>query len=173
MLDLPRPIFLSVGRLAIEKNIAAFLRLDLPGTKVVIGDGPARESLQASFPTAVFLGAKQNEELAAHYASADVLVFPSRTDTFGLVMLEALASGVPVAALPVPGPLDVIGDSGAGVLDEDLRRAALVALDIPREKARAHAETFTWDRSAEQFLDNIRQSRERARTTTSSAVAHV
>ena len=153
--DLPRPVFLYAGRLAPEKNVEAFLALDLPGSKVVVGDGPSRRALQASYPQAHFLGTQASDALAVRYASADVFVFPSRTDTFGMVLIEALACGLPVAALPVPGPLDVIGTSGAGVLDMDLRAACLAALDIPREKARAHALTFTWAKSARQFLDNI------------------
>ena len=159
VLDLPRPIFLNVGRLAVEKNIEAFLKLDLPGSKVLVGDGPARATLQASFPDVHFLGSRQGKELAAIYASADVFVFPSRTDTFGLVMLEALSCGVPVAAMPVPGPLDVIGESGAGVLHQDLRVAALAALSINRGHARSHAERYSWDRCAEQFLRNISSAR--------------
>jgi glycosyltransferase involved in cell wall biosynthesis len=154
-LGLPRPIFLTVGRVAIEKNFSAFLALDLPGSKVVVGDGPMLDKLRRQHPEAHFLGRQVGADLARLYASADVFVFPSRTDTFGLVLLEALASGVPVAAYPVPGPLDVIGDSGAGVLDEDLRRAALAALDIPREHCRAHALRFTWAASADQFVDNL------------------
>ncbi|HET6378640.1 MAG TPA: glycosyltransferase family 1 protein [Methylocella sp.] len=158
-IDLPRPVFLYAGRLAPEKNIEAFLSLDLPGSKVVVGDGPSRPSLEASFPSAHFAGMQKGDALAAYYASADVFVFPSRTDTFGIVLLEALACGVPVAALPVPGPLDVIGSSGAGVLDMDLRAACLAALEIPREAARAHALNFTWEKSARQFLDNITAAR--------------
>jgi glycosyltransferase involved in cell wall biosynthesis len=153
--DLPRPIFLYAGRLAREKNIESFLALDLPGSKVIVGEGPLRRALEAGYPEAHFLGAQTGDALAVQYASADVFVFPSRTDTFGMVLLEALACGLPVAALPVPGPLDVIGTSGAGVLDADLRAACLAALNIPREKARAHALTFTWANSARQFLDNI------------------
>lgn len=155
-LELPRPIFLSVGRIAPEKNLTAFLTLDLPGSKVVVGDGPALADLRRQFPQAHFLGRRENGELASLYASADVFVFPSRTDTFGLVMLEALASGLPVAAYPVAGPLDVIGDSSAGVLDRDLRVAALACLAIPRERCRAHALTFTWKASATRFLTNLR-----------------
>ncbi|PZR88227.1 MAG: alpha-mannosyltransferase, partial [Hyphomicrobiales bacterium] len=136
-------------------TVEAFLALDLPGSKLVAGDGPSRRALQTSYPQAQFLGTQGSDALAVHYASADVLVFPSRTDTFGMVLLEALACGLPVAALPVPGPLDVIGTSGAGVLDMDLRAACLAALEIPRGKARAHALTFTWAKSARQFLDNI------------------
>ncbi len=154
-LNLPRPIFLYAGRLAPEKNIESFLSLDLPGSKVIVGDGPSRRALETAYPNAHFVGTKTSDELAVHYASSDVFVFPSRTDTFGMVLLEALSCGLPVAALPVAGPLDVIGASGAGVLDEDLRAACLRALDIPREKARAHALTFTWANSARQFLDNI------------------
>ncbi len=158
-LDLPRPIFLFAGRLAPEKNLEAFLSLDLPGSKVIAGDGPSRQTLQASYPDSHFLGMKDAEALARYYASADVFVFPSRTDTFGVVLIEALACGLPVAALPVPGPLDVIGTSGAGVLDTDLRAACLAALEIPREKARAHGLNFTWAKSARQFLDNVKLAR--------------
>ncbi|HKW53677.1 MAG TPA: glycosyltransferase family 1 protein [Stellaceae bacterium] len=154
-LGLPRPIFLSVGRVAVEKNFAAFLALDLPGSKVVVGDGPMLDKLHRQYPETHFLGRQVGTDLARLYASVDVFVFPSRTDTFGLVLLEALASGVPVAAYPVPGPLDVVADSGAGVLDEDLGRAALAALDIPRERCRAHALRFTWAASADQFVDNL------------------
>ena len=153
--ELPRPIFLTVGRLAVEKNVAAFLDLDLPGSKVVIGDGPRLDELKRHHPRVHFLGRREGVELAQLYASADVFVFPSRTDTFGLVLLEAMASGLPVAAYPVPGPLDVVGDSGAGVLDEDLARAAMAALDIPRERARAHALRYTWKASADQFVENL------------------
>ena len=153
--DLPRPIFLYAGRLAPEKQLETFLALDLPGSKVIVGDGPSAAALRRAFPQAHFLGLQVGEELARTYASADVFVFPSRTDTFGMVLLEAMASGLPIAAFPVPGPLDVIGVSGAGVLDQDLRAACLAALDIPRERARAHAETFTWAHATGQFLANI------------------
>ncbi len=115
-LCLPPPVFLSVGRVAVEKNLEAFLDLDLPGTKLVVGDGPARAALERKYPDAVFLGARHGEELAEIYAAADVFVFPSKTDTFGLVLLEALASGLPVAAFPVTGPRDVIGAAPVGVL---------------------------------------------------------
>jgi 1,2-diacylglycerol 3-alpha-glucosyltransferase/glucuronosyltransferase len=152
---LKRPIFLSVGRVAVEKNSSAFLALDLPGSKVVVGDGPMLEELRRRHPDAHFLGKREGKELARLYASADVFVFPSRTDTFGLVLLEALASGLPVAAYPVPGPLDVIGGSGAGVLDKDLRQAALAALDIPREHCREHALHYTWSVSTDQFVENL------------------
>lgn len=153
--EFKRPIFLSVGRVAQEKNLPAFLSLNLPGSKVVVGEGPALASLRRRFPDAHFLGRRENGVLARLYASADVFVFPSRTDTFGLVMLEALASGLPVAAYPVPGPLDVINGSGAGVLDANLRLAALGALDVPRERCREHALSFTWTKCAQQFLERL------------------
>jgi glycosyltransferase involved in cell wall biosynthesis len=155
VLNEPRPIFLFVGRVAIEKNLEAFLSLDLPGTKVIVGDGPARGPLGAKYPGARFLGALSGEPLARLYSSADVFVFPSLTDTFGIVLLEALASGLPIAAFPVTGPLDVIGDSGCGVLDCDLRAAALAALAIPKAQCRAFGEGFTWRESARQFFSNI------------------
>jgi glycosyltransferase involved in cell wall biosynthesis len=158
VLDLPRPIFLSVGRVSVEKNLEALLSLDLPGSTVIVGDGPARRSLERRYRHAHFLGAKQGEALADIYASADVFVFPSRTDTFGIVMVEAMASGLPVAAYPVPGPIDVVGP-GAGVLDEDLRAACLKALTLSRDEARQHSMRFTWQESARQFLDNIEASR--------------
>ena len=154
-LDWPRPILLYVGRVAVEKNIEAFLTLDLPGSKVVVGDGPQRASLQRRFPAVQFVGAKHGEELARYYAAADVFVFPSRTDTFGLVLLEALASGVPVAAYPVPGPLDIVEGADVGALDDDLARAVTRALDIPAERCRAHALTYSWDISVRQFLSNL------------------
>ncbi|PZA09327.1 glycosyltransferase family 1 protein [Rhodopseudomonas palustris] len=156
-LGLPRPVFLSVGRVAVEKNLEAFLSLDLPGTKVVVGDGPARAALERDFPNAVFLGAKQGEALAQVYAAADVFVFPSKTDTYGLVLLEALASGVPVAAYPVTGPRDVIGDAPVGVLSDDLRAACLGALEISREACLAFAADHTWEASAHAFVDNVRR----------------
>ena len=160
----PRPIQLFVGRVAPEKNIEAFLRLDTGGTKYVVGDGPQSEDLQRRYPDVRFPGAKHGEELARYYAAADVFVFPSRTDTFGLVMLEALACGVPVAAYPVPGPIDIIGDGQVGdghvgCLDEDLGRAVRGALDIPRERCRDFALGHSWTRSAEQFLGNLQPFR--------------
>jgi glycosyltransferase involved in cell wall biosynthesis len=167
-LGLPRPVFLSVGRLAVEKNIAAFLALDLPGTKVVVGDGPLRRELAERYPQAVFLGARSGEELAGIYAAADVFVFPSRTDTFGLVLLEALASGVPVAAFPVGGPRDVIGDRQVGVLDEDLRAACLGALRLSRDDCRAFALGMSWETSARHFLAAI--TRANARNCASRAL---
>ena len=152
---LAKPVFLSVGRLAVEKNLEAFLSLDLPGTKVMVGDGPARAELQRAYPDAVFLGALHGEALAQAYASADVFVFPSLTDTFGLVMLEALASGVPVAAFPVAGPRDVIGSSSIGVLNDDLRLACLAALTIAPQDCVAFARRHSWDSAARIFIDNI------------------
>jgi glycosyltransferase involved in cell wall biosynthesis len=154
-LDLPRPVFLYVGRIAAEKNLAAFLGLDLPGSKLVVGDGYLLPQMERRYPRAHFAGRQEGEALVRHYAAADVFVLPSRTETFGLVMLEALACGVPVAALPVPGPLDVIGESGVGVLDWDLRAAALRALPIPAELCRAHALRFSWGASIQQFLGNL------------------
>lgn len=159
---LARPFFLFVGRLAIEKNVAAFLTLDLPGTKVVVGDGPDRARLQSLAPEARFLGTRTGADLAAIYAACDAFVFPSFTDTFGIVMLEALACGLPVAALPVPGPLDVIGDSGVGVLDHDLRQAALGALTRSRSGCRSEALRQGWDESARQFYGNILRARGQA-----------
>lgn len=153
--DISGPIFLYVGRVAVEKNINAFMAADLPGTKVVVGDGPQLDDLRRKFPEVLFTGSKVGEELAAHYAASSVFVFPSRTDTFGLVLLEALACGIPVAAYPVPGPLDVIGNSPAGVLDLDLATAARSALNVPRELCRAHALTFSWESSTRQFLSNL------------------
>ncbi|HMB78228.1 MAG TPA: glycosyltransferase, partial [Kiloniellaceae bacterium] len=154
--DLPRPIFLSVGRVAVEKNLTAFLDLDLPGSKVVVGDGPALATMRKAHPEVTFVGARHGEDLARHYAGADVFVFPSLTDTFGLVLLEAMASGLPVAAFPVTGPLDVIGQSGAGVLSRDLRQAALDACDIPRDRCRAYAEGYSWEASADTFLSYLK-----------------
>jgi glycosyltransferase involved in cell wall biosynthesis len=153
--DLPRPVFLYAGRVAIEKNIEAFLALDLPGSKVVVGDGPQRAALMRRFPGAHFTGYRENGALARAYARADVFVFPSRTDTFGLVLLEALASGTPVAAYPVTGPLDVIGDLPVGALDEDLRAACLRALEMDRARCRAHAEQYSWQACAHRFRDSL------------------
>ena len=154
-LDVQRPVFLSVGRLAVEKNVAAFLALDLPGTKIVVGEGPDRAELQVRFPEAIFLGQRTGGELARLYASSDVFVFPSRTDTFGLVLLEALACGTPVAAYPVQGPLDVLGDADIAVMDEDLQDACLRALHIERAACRSFAVARSWRSSAEQFLANL------------------
>ena len=154
-LDLPRPIFMTVGRVAVEKNIEAFLELDLPGCKVVIGDGPQRALLEQRYPKVKFLGEKTGKDLTAHLAAADVFVFPSRTDTFGVVQLEALACGTPVAAFPVTGPLDVIADHPVGALDEDLRRACIRALGMSRETCRNFAIERSWENSARQFIGNL------------------
>ncbi len=150
-----RPVFLFCGRVAVEKNIEAFLALDLPGTKVVVGDGPLMDGLKGRYPETVFTGYKKGEELARHIASADVFVFPSRTDTFGLVLLEALACGVPVAAFPVTGPIDVIQDEAVGCLDEDLGEAARTALEKEPAACRAYAEGYSWRACAEIFFGNL------------------
>jgi glycosyltransferase involved in cell wall biosynthesis len=152
-----RPIFLYVGRVAVEKNVEAFLALDLPGTKWVVGEGPALTALRRKYGDDVYwAGVLSQRDLARFYAAADVFVFPSKTDTFGLVLLEAMACGLPVAAYPVTGPLDVIGGSRAGALDKDLRSACLRALEIPRAVARAHAERFSWAACARQFAEHLR-----------------
>jgi glycosyltransferase involved in cell wall biosynthesis len=154
-LDLPRPIFMTMGRVAVEKNIEAFLALDLPGSKVVVGDGPQRAALERQYPKVKFLGEKTGRDLTAHLAAADVFVFPSRTDTFGVVQLEALACGTPVAAFPVTGPLDVIADHPVGALDEDLRSACIRALGMSRETCRNFALERSWENSARQFIGNL------------------
>jgi glycosyltransferase involved in cell wall biosynthesis len=151
----PRPIFMYMGRVAVEKNIEEFVSLGLPGTKCVVGDGPALEHLRAKYSAVKFTGFMQGEELAQHLAAADVFVFPSRTDTYGLVMLEALACGVPVAAHPVQGPADVIESGVTGILDEDLRRASLEALKLNPETCRRFALTRSWARCADLFLANL------------------
>ncbi|WP_293458979.1 glycosyltransferase family 1 protein [Phenylobacterium sp.] len=157
--DLPKPVFLYVGRVAVEKNIEAFVALDLPGSKVVVGPGPQLEELKEKYPDVIFKGPKSGAELAAHYACADVFVFPSLTDTFGLVILEAMAAGTPVAAYPAPGPIDLIPGSGAGVLaltaTEGLREACLQCLQLDRGKVRAFAEGFSWRACAEDFVKNL------------------
>jgi glycosyltransferase involved in cell wall biosynthesis len=147
-----RPLFLYVGRIAVEKQVDAFLRLDLPGEKWVAGEGPARQRLQEKYPDARWLGVLSGEDLARLYRTADVMVFPSVTDTFGLVMVEAMACGTPVAAFPVPGPIDVIADSGGGVMHRDLREACLRALALPRAQVRQRAEQFSWTAASEQML---------------------
>jgi glycosyltransferase involved in cell wall biosynthesis len=162
------PIFLYVGRVAVEKNVEAFLELDLPGSKWVVGTGPALDRIREKFPQANYLGVLEREELARVYAAADVFVFPSKTDTFGLVLLEAMACGVPVAAYPVTGPRDVIGDSKAGVLHEDLRTACLGALKLEREDALARARLFTWRAATEQFFGHLHP---RKRTSAAAAFA--
>jgi glycosyltransferase involved in cell wall biosynthesis len=155
--EVARPRFLYAGRLAVEKNIEAFLDLELPGSKLVVGDGPDRASLERRYTNATFTGALSGEALTRAYASADVLVFPSRTDTFGLVMLEALACGTPVAAYPVTGPRDILGAASppVGGLDEDLRVAAMAALTVDRAVCRRFAEGFSWRAAAAMFLGNL------------------
>lgn len=153
--DLPRPVFVNVGRVAVEKNIEAFLDLDLPGSKVVIGDGPHMSILKRKYPSAHFLGAKFGEELARHFADADVFVFPSKTDTFGLVIIEAMATGTPVAAYPVTGPIDIIPGSQAGVLDTDLQKAALACLKLDRKDAVIHANKYSWAQVSNAFFDYL------------------
>ena len=158
-----RPIWLYVGRIAVEKNLEAFLKLDLPGTKVLVGSGPQKEELERRFPKAIFPGPKFGEDLADCYAASDVFVFPSLTDTFGLVMLEAMASGTPVAGYAAPGPVDVIPGSGAGALADiggDLKAACLEALNIDRAQARAYAERFSWRACAEEFVRNLEPHKE-------------
>lgn len=157
-LRLPRPVFLSAGRVAVEKNFEAFLKLKLPGTKVIVGDGPQREELSRRFPDTIFVGRQHGERLAQTFAAADVFVFPSLTDTFGLVLLEALASGTPVAAFPVAGPRDVIGRSPVGVLDDNLRLACMQALSLSREACRQYVLGMTWQQSAQCFVTNVRES---------------
>jgi glycosyltransferase involved in cell wall biosynthesis len=149
--DLPGPHLVYVGRVAVEKNVEAFLNLKTPGTKIVVGDGPQLEELQKKFTEARFVGLKQGEELTAYYRSADVLVFPSTTDTFGNVMIEAMACGTPVAAYPVTGPVDVLTDPKAGSLDSDLDTAVRRALALERDDALAHAARFTWEHATDQF----------------------
>jgi glycosyltransferase involved in cell wall biosynthesis len=152
---LARPIFISVGRVAHEKNLQAFLDLDLPGSKVVVGDGPAREALERAHPEVLWAGFRTGEDLARHYAGADVFVFPSRTDTFGVVMLEANASGLPIAAFPVTGPIDVVQPGVTGVLDHDLARACREAVGLDRDACRDHAQTLSWSRCAQIMLANL------------------
>ena len=154
-LDLPRPIFMTMGRVAVEKNLDAFLSLDLPGTKVVIGDGPQRAELERRYPQVKFLGEKKGADLSSHLAAADVFVFPSLTDTFGVVQLEALACGTPVAAFPVTGPKDVIAGHPIGALSEDLREACMRALGMSREACRNFAIERSWENSARQFIGNL------------------
>lgn len=150
---LPRPIFVNVGRVAVEKNIEAFLDLDLPGSKVIVGSGPQLEQLKKKYPDAHFVGAKFEGELARYFADADVFVFPSKTDTFGLVILESMATGTPVAAYPVTGPIDIVPGSNAGVLDEDLKTACLEALKLSREDAAKHAQNFSWQAVSDVFFN--------------------
>jgi glycosyltransferase involved in cell wall biosynthesis len=154
-LNLPRPISMYMGRVAVEKSIEDFLHLDLPGTKVVVGDGPARPAMQARHRDVVFTGYKFGEELARHVAAADVFVFPSKTDTFGLVLLEAMASGVPVAAYPVAGPIDVVVNGRSGALDTNLRAAIERAIQVSPRDCRQYALNFTWEAATRQFFDNL------------------
>ncbi len=154
-LSLPRPIAAYVGRVAVEKNVDAFLRIPWSGTKIVIGDGPERQRLEAQYPEAVFMGFRFGEDLAAHLAAADVLVFPSLTDTFGLVNLEAMACGVPVAAFPVTGPIDVVQDGVTGALDTDLAKAAARALQIDPRACRERALQSSWDGCTREFESNL------------------
>ncbi|MFB0824011.1 glycosyltransferase family 4 protein [Chromobacterium violaceum] len=150
------PRFVYIGRVAVEKNIEAFLKLDLPGSKWVVGDGPLLPRLKQQYPEVYFAGVFPQHELARFYRAADVFVFPSLTDTFGLVLLEAMACGSPVAAFPVAGPLDVVGDSGAGVLDWDLRAACLKALELDRAHVRRVAEGYSWQAASRQFESHLR-----------------
>jgi len=169
---LPRPLMLNVGRVAPEKNLEAFLDAPIAGTKIVVGDGPLRAALQRRYPSALFLGARHNADLAATFATADVFVFPSRTDTLGLVSLEALACGVPVAAFPVRGPLDILGFDGTGIhggdqmigaLDEDLASAIQRALAAPREACRREAEYYGWSKCTDAFVAGLASTDRRGR----------
>jgi glycosyltransferase involved in cell wall biosynthesis len=157
-LDFPRPIFVCAGRVAVEKNLEAFLSLDLPGTKVIIGSGPQEAELKRRFPDTKFLGLLEHDRLAGHIAAADVFVFPSRTDTFGVVQLEALACGVPIAAFPVTGPKDIVGNHPIGSLNENLREACMDALHISRESCRSYAMSRSWDVSARQFMGHVQKA---------------
>lgn len=159
LLGFPRPIWVYVGRIAVEKGLEDFLSLDLPGTKYLIGDGPDRHDLELKWPEAVFAGYKFGEELAANIAACDVFVFPSRTDTFGLVMIEAMACGLPVAAYPVTGPVNVVENGVTGVLDEDLKTAAMAALSLDPADCVAHARTLSWPNATRQFEINLVQVR--------------
>lgn len=152
---LPRPVWLNVGRVAREKNLDAFLALPLPGTKVVVGGGPEEKRLRAQYPDALFVGPRRHAELPPYYAAADVFVFPSQTDTFGLVMLEAMACGTPVAALPADAPREVVREGVTGSLDADLAAACLRAAQLPRAAVRAGVQAFTWDAIAQQLLDAL------------------
>ena len=163
-LDLPRPIAAYVGRVAVEKNVEAFLAMPWPGSKLLIGDGPARARLEARYREARFAGFRFGEDLARHLASADIMVFPSRTDTFGLVNLEAMACGVPVAAYPVQGPRDVLQAGITGVLDEDLAAAAVRALSLDRAACRAQALAWSWEACTAEFEANLVPAQQAPRT---------
>jgi glycosyltransferase involved in cell wall biosynthesis len=151
----PRPIFIYVGRVALEKNIESFLKLDLPGTKLVVGDGPHIIKLKAKYPQVKFVGMKRGEELAKFYSAADVFVFPSKTDTFGLVMLEAMACGIPVAAYPVRGPIDIINQGENGYTNNNLAIAATKALELDKDKCRNFALQFSWEKTGEYFVNHL------------------
>ncbi len=168
MQDLPGPVLLYVGRVAPEKNLSAFLRADVPGTKVIVGDGPALDQIRADYPQALCLGALRGEELASAYRSADCFVFPSLTDTFGLVVIEALACGVPVAAFPVTGPIDILGPEGlgpdselerpVGAVSPDLEAAITRALTVDRNAAADYGARYSWDHATDQFYETIRRA---------------
>lgn len=166
MYDVRGPYLLYVGRVAVEKNLEAFLSLDLPGTRIVVGDGPDRVALAARYPDVLFTGYLTGPDLAAAYAASDVFVFPSVTDTFGLVILEALACGVPVAAFDVTGPRDILppGISAVGAIGPDLRRNILAALNADRVACRAHAARFSWEACARMFLDAVIRAQRVGRT---------
>jgi glycosyltransferase involved in cell wall biosynthesis len=151
--NLERPIWVNVGRVAVEKNLEAFLDINLPGTKVIVGDGPQRQALERKYPNVVFTGAKFETELARHFADADVFVFPSKTDTFGLVIIEAMASGLPVAAYPVSGPIDIIPGSKAGVVNDNLEQACLQALELNPADSISHAKIYSWEAVTDVFLE--------------------
>jgi glycosyltransferase involved in cell wall biosynthesis len=153
--DLPRPVFINVGRVAVEKNIEAFLELGLPGSKVVVGDGPQMDVLRKRYPDIHFTGPKFGDDLARHFADADVFVFPSKTDTFGLVIIESMATGTPVAAFPVSGPIDIIPGSSAGIVDDDLKTACMSALTLSRDDTRAHAEHYSWEAATDIFFKHL------------------
>lgn len=150
-----KPVFMYAGRVAVEKNIEEFLTLDLPGTKYVVGDGPAKNRLEKAYPDTTFVGYQKGEQLAKHLAAADVFVFPSKTDTFGVVMLEAMACGVPVAAYPVVGPAQVVQHGTTGILSNDLKQAALGALKISADACRDHSKQYSWQACTQQFLSNL------------------
>jgi glycosyltransferase involved in cell wall biosynthesis len=166
--NLSAPVFLYVGRVAVEKNIEAFLKLELPGVQLVVGDGPSRRALEKRYPRARFVGYRFGAELAQYFSSADVFVFPSRTDTFGLVMLEAMACGTPVAAFPVPGPIDVVTQGVTGFLDNDLQSAALNALRLDRAACRDFALSRGWRACAQTMRDNLALARNRTTEHTES-----
>lgn len=181
MEDLPRPIMLNVGRVAVEKNLEAFLGADAPGTKVVVGDGPALDDMRQRYPDVVFLGPLAGEELASAYRTADCFVFPSRTDTFGLVLIEALACGLPVAAYPVSGPIDILGSDGRGAdgmmpatigaIDEKLERAIARALRLDRMAAAVFGSRFTWENATDQFVAAIESAARSTRKESSLELA--